>query len=270
MKLRIMSSNVWGNCPANRPLANRDDKMAAVYFRYLPDSIGLQECSNKLRDEPLDLFTLIKDRYEEVPVTPINDRNNNFTPIVYRKDKLALEDQGWLCFAGLNDHGSKSITWALFRERESGERFIHMNMHYFWTDDDPGREARISNSREMLALYGKLAEKYPYPVVLTGDFNCCTHEPPIQAILGADFREARLCAEEPVISLRSFHEYPTIDDADPEHITYAGHMPDEEIDKSIDHVFVGKGIAVKHYQTVVDSEALEASDHCPLIVDLAL
>ena len=47
-------------------------------------------------------------------------------------------------------------------------------------------------------------------------------------------------------------------------------MPDEEIDNSIDHIFVGEGIAVKNYRTVVDAEALQASDHCPLFVDLVL
>ena len=267
MELTIMSSNVWGNCPADRPIADRDDKMAKVYARYLPDVIGLQECSDKLRKEQVNLFDLIRDVYEEVPVTPTNEERNNFTPIVYRRDRLTLENCGWHCFSGLNDHGSKSITWALFCDKESEKRFIHMNMHYFWTQDEAGREARIGNSQEMLTLASSLIDRYRFPVVLTGDFNCCSDEPPVLAIMEAGFSEARLCAESPVRKLRSYHAYPDIDDADPEHITYPrGYMPSDDIEKSIDHIFVNDGIAVKSYETVVDSEALEASDHCPLIV----
>lgn len=269
MKTRIMSSNVWGNCPADRPLADRDDKIAKVYFRYLPDAIGLQECSKKLREERPNLFALVRDLYEEVPVMPTNEEQNNFTPIVYRKDRLAVEDSGWLCFEGLNDHGSKSITWALFFHKESGSRFIHMNMHYFWTQDEAGREARVSNTKEMLALCEKLTAEYHCPFVLTGDFNCCTDEPPIQSVLASGFREARLCSEAPVAALRSYHEYPEIDDSDPANITYpVGHMPDGRIEKSIDHIFVNGGIAVQRYETVVDEEALQATDHCPIFADL--
>ena len=268
MEIAIMSSNVWGNCPADRPIADRDDKMAKVYFRYLPDAIGLQECSVKLREEKINLFDLIKDAYEEVPVTPTNDIKNNFTPIVYRRDRLDLEDCGWHCFSGLNDKGSKSITWALFCDKSCGERFIHLNMHYFWTSDEPGREARISNSREMLAIVSELTEKYQLPIILTGDFNCCTHEPPIAAIVEAGFEEARLCARQSVEPFCSLHPYPEIDDSDPRHITYPrGYMPGKDIDKSIDHIFVTPDITVKSYVTVVDNEALEASDHCPLIVN---
>ncbi len=269
MKLRVMSSNVWGNCPSDRPIADRDDKMAAIYHRYLPDVIGMQECSPVLRRESPNLFDLVSDVYDEVPSVAINERNNNFTPILYQRDRLTLEDHGWLCFEGLNDHGSKSLAWALFCLRESGERFIHINTHYFWTQDEAGREARVSNSRQLLALCRQVIDRYPYPVVMTGDFNCCTEESPIVAILENGFRETRLCAEQPVLPLRSYHAYPDIDDTDPEHIHYPnGHMPDAEMDRSIDHIFVNAGLRVLLYQTVVDGEALQASDHCPLYVDL--
>ena len=133
MKITVMSSNVWGNCPDDRPIADRDDKMAAVYLRYLPDSIGLQECSLMLRYEKQNLFSLIEKEYTEIQVTPTNEGKNNYTPIVYRPSKLELIDSGWLYFSGLNDMGSKSVTWALFLHKETNTHFIHINTHYYWT-----------------------------------------------------------------------------------------------------------------------------------------
>lgn len=271
MNFTVMSSNVWGNCPENRPIADRDDKMAVVFLKYLPDSIGLQECSPLLRGEGQDLFSLVSKEYAEVPITPTNEDKNNFTPIIYRPDRLTLEDSGWLYFSGLNDMGSKSVTWALFLDRKSQERFIHINTHYYWTNDPEGGEARISNSRELLNLYADLIKKYPYPVVITGDFNCRTESEPIQALLSAGLSEARLCSKQPVAPYRSNHKYPDIDDSDPENITYpVGYLPNEEIEKSIDHIFVTPNLSVDSYHTVIDKEALEASDHCPLIVYLEL
>ena len=66
MQFTVMSSNVWGNCPDNRPIADRDDKMAVVFLKYLPDSIGLQECSPLLRRERQNLFSLISKEYADV------------------------------------------------------------------------------------------------------------------------------------------------------------------------------------------------------------
>jgi endonuclease/exonuclease/phosphatase family metal-dependent hydrolase len=46
-------------------------------------------------------------------------------------------------------------------------------------------------------------------------------------------------------------------------------MPSEDRDESIDHIFVG-GISpekLKKFMTVTDKGALEASDHCPIIVE---
>jgi len=269
MKITVMSSNVWGNCPDDRPIADRDDKMAAVYLRYLPDSIGLQECSLMLRYEKQNLFSLIEKEYTEIQVTPTNEDKNNYTPIVYRPSKLELIDSGWLYFSGLNDMGSKSVTWALFLHKETNTHFIHINTHYYWTKDPEGQEARISNSHELTGLYKDIIKKYPYPVVITGDFNCRTDSEPIKALFDAGLAEARLCAKQPVIPYRSSHKYPEIDDSDPENITYpVSHLPNAEIETSIDHIFVTPSFTVDKYHTVIDKEALESSDHCPLIVYL--
>ena len=178
--------------------------------------------------------------YTEIQIIATNEDKNNFTPIVYRTSELELLDSGWLYYSGLNDMGSKSATWALFLHKKTNTHFIHINTHYYWTKDPAGQEARLSNSHELIGLYNDLIKKYPYPVVLTGDFNCRTDSEPIKMLFDAGFAESRLCAKQPVVPYRSSHKYPEIDDSDPENITYPiGHLPNSEIDTSIDHIFVG-------------------------------
>ena len=36
--IRVMSYNIWGNCPKGKTISNRDDLAAAVIISYLPDS----------------------------------------------------------------------------------------------------------------------------------------------------------------------------------------------------------------------------------------
>ncbi len=260
--IRVMSSNIWGHYP----IADRDDKLAVVYRRYHPDVIGLQECSPKARAEKMSILALTDELYAEVPVEPTNALRNNYTPILYRRDRLTLVDYGWHYYAGLNDKGSKTLTWAVFDTAE-GQRFIHINTHFFWTGDDTGRATRICNTGELLGVYWSLRRHYDCPALLTGDLNCRSYEPPIRTLVQYGFREARYEAAESS-PYRSHHAYPTYhEDGD---FYDTGIMPSSEREESIDHILVcGEG-EIKAFVTVVDPEALEATDHCPIWCDIEL
>ncbi len=266
--IRIMSSNIWGNCKPEAPISTRDDKLALVYRKYLPDVIGMQECSPKSRSQELNLWRLIGDQYAEVPIEPTNEQKNNYTSVVYRKDKFNLLDCGWWYFSGLNDKGSKSITWCVLEIKKSKKQFILFNTHYYWTGDEAGRLARIENSKELLSLFKEVYEKYNLPAFFTGDFNCRTDEPPIMALLENGLLESRDNATVRTSKYRSHHAYPTYY---PELDTYKdGVVPNLEPLKSIDHIFTFGDITTLTYHTVVDSESLEATDHCPIYIDAKL
>ncbi len=266
MKIRIMSSNIWGNCPVECPISDRDDKMAAVYNRYKPDVIGMQECSPKVRKETRNIFTLTENDYAEVPVKPVNSKKNDYTPIIYRKAELELVDFGWHLFDGLNDLGSKSLTWALFEAKKEQKRFIVINTHFYFKSTNIGRAARINNTGSLMYYYWLLSEKYGCPVFITGDFNCTVNEPPIKTIMMYGLLSARHSAKK-TSPYSSYHACPKFDTAKDSYTD--GDMPSEERDDSIDHIFVG-GVSpdkIKKFVTVTDKGALEASDHCPIFVE---
>ena len=153
--------------------------MAAIILRHSPDS-AVAGVLPENQAEEVNIFALLAAEYEEVPVTPTNEKKNNYTPILYRKNRLELIDCGWHYFAGLNDSGSKTITWACFGLRDLDARFLHFNTHFYWTGDDRGRAARVTNTGELLALMLEVTAKYPLPAVFTGDFNCRSDEPPVE------------------------------------------------------------------------------------------
>lgn len=270
MNIRVMSSNVWGNTAADHIVANRCDNLKMIFERYKPCVLGCQEFSPRMRDIDHNLAKLIENTYCEVPETPENKYNNNYTPIFYNPDIVALGDHGYFYFSGLNDIGSKSASWAVFTIKESGKDFLMINTHYYWTNDDPGREARINNTKELLALY-KTINSDNLPTVVTGDFNCISKEKPIEELIENGFYEARFISTEPVVNLRSYHDYPKLNLTDPNNPFWEnGEMPNERIDESIDHIFTKGEIKVNRYITVTDKEALNSSDHCPIFVDISL
>ena len=71
--VRIMSFNIWGNCPKDTTISNRDDLEAVILLRYLPDSAGFQECSPKMRGQETNIFELISSEYDEVPEQDADD-----------------------------------------------------------------------------------------------------------------------------------------------------------------------------------------------------
>ncbi len=267
--VRIMTSNVWGNCPHDAYISNRDDNLGIIYHRYLPHSVGLQEYSPRSRAECENIGVLISDLYTEVPVDTSPD-TNNYTPIFYRHDLLERVAQGFFCFDSLNDGRSKSVTWACFSVRATGNRYIHINTHFYWTSDAPGRAARIRNAQEMIALVETLAKRFPgTPMFFTGDFNCCTREAPLVMLGEEGILEARdlNIGEKPVIC--SHHEYPGKSEDGLSFTVPAATKPGPA--ESIDHVLVRYGdapVTVHAHVIVDDVESLLATDHCPIYCDM--
>lgn len=268
VKLKLMTSNIWGNCPPNLPIAERDDKLAAVFRHYVADIIGLQECSTRSRAERLNIINLSLRFYDELPITLPATKKNNYTPILYNRDTLNVIDSGWHCFSGLNDVSSKSITWGIFEVKESGCKFLCFNTHFYWKKTDPGRAARICNTGELLELYWKIKDKHgELPTFIIGDLNSRSDEPPIKVLAHYGFTEARYTAEESS-PYKSYHDYPVYDPV--EECYSNGVMPSEAREESIDHILCTRDVVVKKFVTVTDREALDSSDHCPLYADVEI
>ncbi len=255
MEIRIMSSNIWGNCPADCPIANRDDLLVSVYRKYAPLVIGLQECSPKSRGEKDNIISMCAPEYIELDPSPKNV--NNFTPILYSR-RLTLLDSGWELFYGLNDWDSKSITWGRFAL--DGKEFVAVNVHFFYTDDFAGEQARKSNANQLLRLIGRFGA---LPVIITGDFNCEERTFALQALMNSGLSLAsRINPQNPC----SHHFKPKYDSAGG---LFSGGTLEGGREDSIDHIFL-KNASAKAYTVITDQDALDASDHCPVFADVEI
>lgn len=162
-QVRIMSFNVRDG------EFDRGEIVPQVIADYYPDSVGLQECEGTWF---MTLKAYLPD-YEIIGVGRLTGLPllGESTAIMYRKDKYKLVDYGtfWLSETpGLPSVGwdakyHRTCTWAVLENRETKERYAHVNTHL----DNAGNEARING----LKMVMDKAQSFDMPVVLTGDFN---------------------------------------------------------------------------------------------------
>ena len=164
--LSVYCQNVWNSTPLNRTALQRD-----LIFERDADVCFFQECGPKtIRAGEEALPPMLAARYDEVP-TEVGDLN--YTPVFYKRDRFDLIDHGYLLYRGKNDANSKSVTWAVLSEKESGVRFGVCSTHFWWRYNEPDDNTwRLSNAAELFDCVTDIQNRYDVPVIVGGDLNC--------------------------------------------------------------------------------------------------
>ncbi len=260
--LRMLSFNIWGDYFQN-PVAERDLAIAAIILRYQPDVVALQEVTANWWTSRL--FTALASSY--APVVGQANGKNNFTPLLYKKERFELVAEGWDLYHEKLD-ASKGVTWAVLKDRNSGRRFAAFSTHYWWQGTHESNYIRTVNSDLLCKRLDALRTQYHCPVFGGGDFNCWTSSDPLDKLWQNGYASAQDVAD--TASPESSHH------GDPrrgDDGNYHGSPRPEKNEKrySIDHLIVPpEQVHVHRLQVVLDQDALDASDHSPIIMDLTL
>ena len=261
--LRVMFYNVYGYNNSG-PVSLRQELQLELFRLYQPDVLGMQEYSPAYHSSFTSMLNGIG--YQQVAVSA---GTSNYTPLFYRADRLEVVESGYLRYAGPNDGNSKSVTWAVFRVRESGERFIAMSTHFMW--NQPGidaNSARISNAQELLELIGGLRARYSgVPLIFGGDLNCRSGSDPMRMLLNGGMLNARDEAERKNDS-NGYHSYSTYDTANQVYTQIPAVTGNYST--AIDHALVTPGTSVRVFTSLISPYTLYSSDHMPVLVELAL
>lgn len=236
-KLRIMTFNVpQRNIPAVglNTWANRSLAITNFFNAEKPDIIGGQEynslmCAGFLSGMPEYAMLGIK-----------RDQANNsiaeYCPIFYRADRLIAEKSGtyWLSTTpevmsrSWNSTNYRIATWAIFRDCETGARFLFTNTHLEYLNTKPlDRQMRVLK-RQMKNI---LDEEGDMPAFLTGDFNNTGTEDTSPVIAARSY----LIAMRDAYDITSAHHGPT-------NTAFWGENADEPV--KIDYIFVTRTVKV--------------------------
>ena len=252
---RIMSFNLRCVDDEEGSIHNRSQIAVAIIDQYAPDSFGIQEATPKWIKI---LDKKFSEKYARVGEgrSPI-EMFTEYSAVYYRKDKYNLIDSGtiWLSETPekkyTKDFESKHnriATWAVLEDKETGEKFTHINTHL----DHVLESTRVEQSKVLLNKISELEKSTK--VICTGDFN--TYETAeAYSVMTASMDDTKLLAEKSDTGI-TFHKYGTIE---------------EHEDGAIDFIFTTKGMKVDTYKIIRNTvEGMYPSDHYPIVADVVL
>ncbi len=229
--------------------SNRKDWITDQIKFYEPDVLGVQEAVSS----QIDHFTEKADNYEYVGVGREGGKKGEFSAILYNNKRIKILENNTFWLSETPDEISKGwdadynriCTYALFRDKETGEKFYVFNTHF----DHVGNKARLESSKLIVQKIKDL-NKDDLPVFLMGDFNL---EPGTEGIeLISSFLERS--REKAEISFG-----PTG--------TFNGYNFEEPVTRRIDYIFSNEKVKVKKYAVLSDSKDLRyPSDHFPVLL----
>ncbi len=195
---RIMSANLLADDFAADSYDTADcraELFAGMLISYTPDVLGLQE-TDQAWGEALDVYLpRLKEIYGISYSRHLDmiEGKINYTSLLYRSDKLRVEESGAEIFSWWTDpvfnhtYHMRNISWARFSPLENeGESFIVANTHWSYRTEHAngstylsGADAPVATNElrnlcknETSELMSSLAQSHAdTPIFLTGDFN---------------------------------------------------------------------------------------------------
>ena len=254
--LKVMTYNIRLSLESDKENSwdNRKEDALALMSYYHPDYFGVQEA---VPQQMVDIKTNLKD-YDYVGVGRDDGKNQGeYSAIFYDKNKLEVVKSGTFWLSETPEKPSKGwdaaynrvCTYAFFKIKKSGKKFLAMNIHF----DHVGDVARVNSSKLILE---KIKELNPQnlPLTLTGDFNLTDDSEPIKIIsksLDNVYYHSRKPHYGPIGTFTAFD---------------VNTIPKDRID----YIFV-KGFDVQSNRTINDrrENLLYPSDHFPILAEIS-
>jgi endonuclease/exonuclease/phosphatase family metal-dependent hydrolase len=263
--IKVISHNVWGMYAKDvvKKVSNRNALMKKVYYENMPDVIGTQEFSADIRLH--NLPEMLSADYAELDIADdvtAAGVANLFTPMFYLYKKYDVIKKGFFLYdRAFNNSDSKSIAYAAFKNKKTGEVFSVCNTHFWWKSGPEHDAARVVNAQDIL----KIAAGLPQPVFVMGDLNCLSTSDAYKALTTGGLADTRFTAKETTDDT-THHLYPRYDEAKDE---FSAALYPGVNAKNLDYIFVdsthtGK---VKKFKVLNSADALSTSDHCPIIAE---
>lgn len=253
-KVKIMSMNIDAN---ESTMQQRAGGLISVLKSHDPDSIGVQECRGGWN---MTLYDGLRDKYARVGIAADgqDESSSSFaTYIFYKKDKYNVVDSGTFWLSKTPDvpsiYGStvdcnRTCTWAIFEDKKTGFKYVHMNSHLDWMDVK-ATDYQISLIRDQILRF----EAMGLPVFATGDYNTDEGTDTYKLMLQNDkIADSKFIAKK-TMSLGTYPDYGAYD------VTKT---------KPIDFCFVTKdNMSVIEYKVVDDKpKGKYISDHNGLLI----
>lgn len=208
------------------------------------DIIGTQEGVNSQLQDMLSMMP----GYDFIGIGRDDGKSaGEYAAIFYKTDKFDVIDKGdfWLSETpevpslGWDTSQKRICSWGVFRDKESGEKVLFINLHM----DHKGVVARAESAKLVLERIKQFGNSMP--TIVTGDFNVDQHSEPYALLQNSGVVK---------------DSYEITDYRYAPNGTYFAFEPSRQTDKRIDHLFVNDGFHVKRYGVLTDTYRARLTD----------
>lgn len=263
-EFRVMTYNImaqWTNWGGDyMPVDQRYEAFRAVIDIYSPDVVGLQEVSEqwstKIQNELGDQYAYV---YRETP----DGKFVNLSTIIYKKEKLEVVDKGLQYFTINGPNQIRLVTWAIFKDKETGKQFAFFNTHWMFQENDGSNTQRESHSIENAEIINKVMADHPSVkyAFSTADYNTTLEHTYMHNFLkNANLVNSLDIAKNAGTLMNEVGGCGTLG-ASRENNTGGG---------SIDNIFVTNNMKVLRHETILWNLIEHVSDHSPKYADIVL
>lgn len=275
---RIMSFNVWryqfesSVSGIKDPSRLENAKNTVLY--YDPDVLGLQEyCTEWTANFTPWLqnngYTVIGNEKvsEQDDTTTFYTESQNYAPLAFKTEKFELIASGWQRLGGTynlsaeyaNYYPGHNITWAVLKDKTTGDQMIVTSTHFYQHNGDPGADTvRDGCATELVNLVKSLKEQYKCAVISVGDYNTTEKKNTYSIIQNSGVvTDARYVATKEYAVSGGYHNWG-------ECIVPAGTA------QAIDHAFVSSEVGVIRHKLGLSQMTADAADHFPLFIDITV
>lgn len=180
--IKILSQNLrCADDPNGNAVGDRMPRFRQLVMEYQPDLIGTQETTAGWNSRLKSLSNYLN-RYTDLGEYGMvgcsregrEAKDGEWNTILYRKDRFELLDSDTTWLSDTPDEASavegalckRICTWALLKDKLSGETILFANTHLDHSNDEV-------RSAQMDILMDYLSDRIgQYPFYVTGDFNC--------------------------------------------------------------------------------------------------
>ncbi len=182
LPLRVASWNVLcANCSKGKASwASRRSAVVATIKDQDPDVLGVQEASQGRiaggGSQYMDLVNRLGAPYE---ITDANRGASLAVRIIYNSERVELLEKG----SSFLPKGAsrRAATWAIFRQKATGEKFFFLSTHFEPKNDKKGSRTNYNTRRRQAnAVVDIIRRNNPddLPVIAVGDYNSTKWERP--------------------------------------------------------------------------------------------
>ncbi len=251
---RIMSFNILSEeWDAAAVMEGRDIRVSSILMNYCPDVAALQEVSNAW-------YPILQNNVGEVyqfTRKKIPSGSGTYTTLIYNKETTKLIEEGIHLYSVGNSQRLRSIVWGVFESIATKQRYIVFSTH--WDVGAERQSNRMIQAAEMAELALSMNKKYNADVFVCGDYNASESTKEYKLFLDkSGYVDAKTSAKEIKLACKTYHTlFQSVSTG-----TY----------DSIDHITFSLETKPKVllYNTLIQDYVIDASDHCPIYIDVKL